>query len=85
MTQALIQIQRDDVEHKACGSGSALAPPHACVMYCRELVIYMTRLYYSTGLQYSTVLRSSFFYLRLLAKIKPFLSEKTLEVAMLLL
>ncbi len=74
MTQALIQIQRDDVE-----------PPRACVMYCRELVIYMTRLYYSTGLQYSTVLGSSFFYLRLLAKIKPFLSEKTLEVAMLLL
>ncbi len=34
--------RRDDVEHKACvqrhhaGSRSALTPPRACVMYCRE-------------------------------------------------
>ncbi len=32
-----------------------------------------------------SVTGSRFFHLRLLAKIKPFLSEKTLEVAMLLL
>ncbi len=37
-----LNTRRDDVEHKACvqrhhaGSGSALAPPRACVMYCRE-------------------------------------------------
>ncbi len=46
MAQALIRwtlnTRRDDVEHKACvqchhaGSGSMLAPPIACVMYCRE-------------------------------------------------
>ncbi len=37
-----LNTRRDDVEHKACvqrhhaGSGSALAPPRACVMYCHE-------------------------------------------------